>query len=148
MCCPCTRTSSCFILEFHWIIYFLYTMLCKSKCYETCMWRTTVYIIIVCISNGRILNCIKDAWSGVSYTRGWKVSSLHWKVGILGRLFKKSSSCWNKRINILWQMAIVLIVIGYSGHYSLHLNHIRRINWVALLNCQWASLSTLHFKWD
>lgn len=90
---------------------------------------------------------IHDAWSRAYYISRWKVSSLHWKVGILGKLFIKSSSCWNKRINILWQMAIVLIVIGYSGHYSLHLNHIRRINWVALLNCQWGSPSSLHFKW-
>lgn len=80
--------------------------------------------------------------------RRMKSQLLAQKVGSLGKLFKKSGGCWNKRINILWQMAIVLIVIGYSGHYSLHLNHIRRINWVALLNCQWGSPSSLHFKWD
>lgn len=45
-------------------------MLCRSKYFETCVYKTTVCIIILYVSTGRILNYIKDAWRGVSYTRG------------------------------------------------------------------------------
>lgn len=135
-----------FIMKLKWIIPFLYAVHSKWECCETWMWRAMVcgmytfllenFWTISKIQEGGLL--MQEDGNSVPCIR-----RMH--LGILGKLFKKS---WNKRINILWQMAIVLIVIGYSGHYSLHLNHIRRINWVALLNCQWGSPSSLHFKWD